>query len=146
MASADETDTDLYASLRRRIAVDTKPEIRPGSIRAEGLDGAGLRFADASLASTTGPVFNADDLPEGEMLTPARAIKGLYAAFNARDAACVASFLTDDCVYEDLLLGPATVCRGKEKFMEVLQVRLRPGVGVGVGRCRQLGRCPPCTR
>lgn len=79
-----------------------------------------MRYLDASLASTTGPVFDADSLPEGQIMTPAQAIKGLYAAFNARDAACVASFLTDDCVYEDLLLGPATVCRGKEAFLGAL--------------------------
>jgi len=92
------------------------------SIRPEGLKGAGLRYAEASLASTTGPVFNADDvLQDGEALTPAQAIKGLYAAFNARDTVCVASFLTDECVYEDLLLGPATVCRGKQAFMNALQ-------------------------
>ena len=54
-------------------------------------------------------------------MTPSEAIRGLYAAFNARDAVCVASFLTDDCVYEDLLLGPATVCRGKEAFMNALR-------------------------
>ena len=48
-----------------------------------------MHFADASLASTTGPLFSADDLPEGKILRPAEAIKGLYAAFNARDAACV---------------------------------------------------------
>ena len=95
--------------------------IRPASIRPDGLENAGLKYADASLASTTGPVFSADDLPEGQILSPAQAIKGLYAAFNARDAACVASFLTDDCVYEDLLLGPATVCRGKDAFMAALQ-------------------------
>jgi len=73
------------------------------------------------VTSTTGPVFSADDLPEGQVLRPAQAMKGLYAAFNARDAEAVASFLTDDCVYEDLLLGPATVCRGKEAFMNALQ-------------------------
>lgn len=94
--------------------------VRPASVRVEGLKGAGLRFSDAQLASTTGPVFDADDLPPGEVLRPAQAIKGLYAAFNARDASAVASFLTDDCVYEDLLLGPATVCRGKEAFMNAL--------------------------
>ena len=95
--------------------------VRPVSIRPDGLSGAGMHFAEASLASTTGPLFSADDLPEGQILRPAQAIKGLYAAFNARDAACVASFLTEDCVYEDLLLGPATVCRGKEAFMSALQ-------------------------
>lgn len=136
MASDATDDEHLMDSLRERIrvAAGSSDEIsslppsgqagasaaslrvRVGSIRPDGLEGAGERYADASLATTTGPVFNADDLPAGE-LTPARAIRGLYAAFNARDAACVGSFLTDDCVYEDLLLGPATVCRGKEAFI-----------------------------
>jgi len=90
--------------------------VRPASIRLERTP---LRYSNG-VASTTGPVFNADNLPAGEVLRPAQAIKGLYAAFNARDAEAVASFLTDDCVYEDLLLGPATVCRGKEAFMNAL--------------------------
>lgn len=51
-----------------------------------------------------------------------RAIRGLYDAFNARDAVGAGSFLTDDCVYEDLLLGPATVCRGKEAFVGALSM------------------------
>jgi hypothetical protein len=55
------------------------------------------------------------------VLSPAQAIRGLYEAFNARDAARVASFLTDDCVYEDLLLGPSTVCRGKAAFLNALR-------------------------
>ena len=91
--------------------------MRPASIRLEKTP---LRYSDG-VTSTTGPVFSADDLPEGQVLRPAQAMKGLYAAFNARDAEAVASFLTDDCVYEDLLLGPATVCRGKEAFMNALQ-------------------------
>jgi hypothetical protein len=51
-----------------------------------------------------------------------RAVRGLYEAFNARDAEKAGSFLTDDCVYEDLLLGPATVCRGKESFIGALSM------------------------
>ncbi|KAG8460403.1 hypothetical protein KFE25_011894 [Diacronema lutheri] len=51
-----------------------------------------------------------------------RAVRGLYDAFNARDAERAGSFLTDDCVYEDLLLGPATVCRGKESFIGALSM------------------------
>jgi len=113
-ASGEQAPHAALDALRR-------PSVRPVSIRPDGLENAGLKYAEASLASTTGPVFDADDLPEGVILSPAQAIKGLYAAFNARDAACVASFLTDDCVYEDLLLGPATVCRGKEAFMSALQ-------------------------
>lgn len=91
--------------------------MRPATIRLEKTP---LRYSNG-VATTTGPVFSADDLPEGQVLRPAQAMKGLYAAFNARDAEAVASFLTDDCVYEDLLLGPATVCRGKEAFMNALQ-------------------------
>jgi hypothetical protein len=120
LMSANE-DAVIMESLRSRAeALDSRPSVRPRSIRPDGMDGAGLRFDEASLASSTGPVFDADDLPEGTILTPAQAIRGLYAAFNARDAACAGSFLTDDCVYEDLLLGPATVCRGKEAFMTAL--------------------------
>ena len=123
---ADGSD-ELYQELRERTASISmadgvvRPTVRPLAVRPDGLEGAGMRFAEAGLASSTGPVFDADDLPEGVILSPAQAIKGLYAAFNARDAACVASFLTDDCVYEDLLLGPATVCRGKEAFLNALQ-------------------------
>lgn len=124
LVASSDTDAELLARLRAKIAVDVaadgRQRVRPSSVRTNGLDEAGLHYAEASLASTTGPVFNADDLPGGAKLMPAQAIRGLYAAFNARDAACAGSFLTDDCVYEDLLLGPATVCRGKEAFMNAL--------------------------
>jgi hypothetical protein len=52
---------------------------------------------------------------------PSAAIKNLYEAFNERNATKAASFLSDDCVYEDLLLGPNTVCRGKEAFAAALR-------------------------
>ena len=87
--------------------------VRPASVRPELKHFSGV-------AITASPVFNADDLPAGQVLRPAQAIKGLYNAFNDRNAKAAASFLTDDCVYEDLLLGPATVCRGKEAFMSAL--------------------------
>mmetsp|Transcript_21339 Transcript_21339/g.52242 ORF Transcript_21339/g.52242 Transcript_21339/m.52242 type:complete len:271 (-) Transcript_21339:242-1054(-) len=54
------------------------------------------------------------------VLKPGEAIKGLYAAFNARNASAASEFLTDDCLYEDLLLGPATICRGKRAFENAL--------------------------
>lgn len=79
------------------------------------LDGA-LPYADMK-----GTPLNADEMPDGQVLSPGMAIKGLYAAFNARSLAGVGSFLTDDCVYEDLLFGPATICRGKKAFMNALQ-------------------------
>ena len=87
--------------------------VRPASVRPELKHFSGV-------AITASPVFNADDLPAGQVLRPAQAIKGLYNAFHDRNAKAAASFLTDDCVYEDLLLGPATVCRGKEAFMSAL--------------------------
>ena len=53
------------------------------------------------------------------VLSPGKAIRGLYSAFNSRDAFAAANFLDENCVYEDLLLGPATVCRGKKAFANV---------------------------
>ena len=108
----------LRCALLHVLACSSCAGLRPASIRLEKTP---LRYYSDGVTSTTGPVFSADDLPEGQVLRPAQAMKGLYAAFNARDAEAVASFLTDDCVYEDLLLGPATVCRGKEAFMNALQ-------------------------
>jgi hypothetical protein len=60
-------------------------------------------------------------VPAARVIGPAAAIKGLYAAFNARDAEAAASFLAEDCVYEDLLLGPSTVCRGKRAFYNAIK-------------------------
>eukprot|EP00967_Tisochrysis_lutea_P030372 scaffold35657_cov30-Tisochrysis_lutea.AAC.1 len=59
--------------------------------------------------------------PVTRVIGPAAAIKGLYAAFNERDAEAAASFLAEDCVYEDLLLGPSTVCRGKRAFYNAIR-------------------------
>lgn len=53
--------------------------------------------------------------------TPSSAIRGLYRAFNDRNATAAANYLDDDCVYEDLLLGPNTICRGKEAFASALK-------------------------
>ena len=63
------------------------------------------------------PEKGRDSLP----CSPAQAIKGLYAAFNERDADAAGTFLADNCVYEDLLLGPSTVCRGRKAFVDALR-------------------------
>jgi hypothetical protein len=55
------------------------------------------------------------------VLTPGEAIRGLYASFNDKNATAAASFLDENCVYEDLLLGPNTICRGREAFFNVLK-------------------------
>eukprot|EP00469_Lotharella_globosa_P005508 CAMPEP_0167791364 /NCGR_PEP_ID=MMETSP0111_2-20121227/11898_1 /TAXON_ID=91324 /ORGANISM="Lotharella globosa, Strain CCCM811" /LENGTH=214 /DNA_ID=CAMNT_0007684031 /DNA_START=231 /DNA_END=875 /DNA_ORIENTATION=- len=57
---------------------------------------------------------------EKEVLSSGEAIRGLYAAFNERNASLASAYLTDDCLYEDLLLGPATICRGKQAFENAL--------------------------
>ena len=131
----------LRCALLHVLACSSCAGLRPASIRLEKTP---LRCYDG-VTSTTGPVFSADDLPEGQVLRPAQAMKGLYAAFNARDAEAVASFLTDDCVYEDLLLGPATVCRGKEAFMNALQ--FHPAfVSIGCWRACRSTSCPADAR
>eukprot|EP00466_Bigelowiella_natans_P005916 jgi/Bigna1/140840/aug1.58_g15548 len=53
--------------------------------------------------------------------TPSEAILGMYNAFNNRNATAASAFLTEDCLYEDLLLGPATICRGKKAFEAALR-------------------------
>lgn len=50
-----------------------------------------------------------------------KVVLGLYEAFNNRDIAAAAAFLDEDCVYEDLLLGPSTVCRGRDAFASALR-------------------------
>ena len=71
------------------------------------------RGARCSLvcAATAPTLPDAAPRAASPVISPAKAIRGLYDAFNARDADAAASFLADDCVYEDLLLGPWTVCR-----------------------------------
>lgn len=56
-----------------------------------------------------------------QRVRPRDQIRKLYEAFNARDADGVASVLSEDVVYEDLLLGASTVCRGKTAFKRALQ-------------------------
>lgn len=88
--------------------------------RAHGVVAAGGTELDHIRAS----IGIAGDKPNAEnrkLRGRAWAIKGFYAAFNNRELERVGSFLTDDCVYEDLLFGPATICRGKEAFMNALQ-------------------------
>ena len=53
--------------------------------------------------------------------TPKQQIRALYDAFNARDGRAVADLLADDVVYEDLLLGESTICRGKAAFSGALE-------------------------
>eukprot|EP00747_Dinoflagellata_sp_TGD_P081642 gnl/TRDRNA2_/TRDRNA2_161395_c0_seq1.p1 gnl/TRDRNA2_/TRDRNA2_161395_c0~~gnl/TRDRNA2_/TRDRNA2_161395_c0_seq1.p1 ORF type:complete len:376 (-),score=75.12 gnl/TRDRNA2_/TRDRNA2_161395_c0_seq1:162-1289(-) len=53
--------------------------------------------------------------------SPGDTVRALYTAFNERNATATGELLADDCVYEDLLLGPATVCRGRRAFEAALR-------------------------
>uniref|UniRef100_A0A7S3NJ44 SnoaL-like domain-containing protein n=1 Tax=Aureoumbra lagunensis TaxID=44058 RepID=A0A7S3NJ44_9STRA len=52
--------------------------------------------------------------------TPSLVMLELYDAFNARDAYAIGELMNENAIYEDLLLGDTTVCRGKNKFIQVL--------------------------
>lgn len=74
--------------------------------------------APAALLNLLSPLLQSEEalsappVAENPPLSPAASIKGLYKAFNDRDADAAASFLADDCVYEDLLLvRTAQPCR-----------------------------------
>lgn len=99
------------------LAVASVALLRPPTLPAK---------APAALVTLLSPLLSREDAPplatpEPPILTPAQSIKGLYKAFNDRDADAAASFLAEDCVYEDLLLGPSTVCRGKRAFVSALR-------------------------
>lgn len=89
--------------LRRLEVAPSEVELRAKQIRASFISRPGMKVR-----------------PDRK-LSPGEAIRGLYDAFNARDADAAAAFLDDDCIYEDLLLGPNTVCRGKEAFASALR-------------------------
>jgi len=72
--------------------------------------------ADAEGISSPRPV------PKAKHLSPGEAVRGMYAAFNNRNASAAADYLTEDCLYEDLLLGPATICRGRQAFENALNL------------------------
>ena len=78
----------------------------------------------SALEAEAGPALEADAGPaleaDAERVRPRDAIRALYKAFNDRDAPRVASLLAEDVVYEDLLLGASTICRGRESFSQAL--------------------------
>jgi len=53
--------------------------------------------------------------------SPGQTVRALYDAFNSRNVEKSGSLLAEDCIYEDLLLGPATVCRGRKAFESALR-------------------------
>jgi limonene-1,2-epoxide hydrolase len=56
--------------------------------------------------------------------TPAEAVLGLWRTLSARDWDGLADWLTDDCVYVDMPVGPAAAARGPADIVKRLQVGL----------------------
>ncbi|KAH8044165.1 hypothetical protein JL720_17166 [Aureococcus anophagefferens] len=93
----------------------------------------------AALEAEAGPALEAEAGPalEAERVRPRDAIRGLYKAFNDRDAPRVASLLAEDADIEDLLLGASTICRGRESFSQALAFHpafLSAQLGLPMGR------------
>ena len=57
--------------------------------------------------------------------TPAEAVLGLWRTLSARDWAGIADWVTDDCIYIDMPVGPALAARGPVDIVKRLQVGLR---------------------
>ena len=56
--------------------------------------------------------------------TPREAVLGLWRTLSARDWEGLAAWLTDDCVYVDMPVGPAAAARGPADIVKRLQVGL----------------------
>lgn len=57
--------------------------------------------------------------------TPAEAVLGLWRTLSARDWAGIADWVTDDCIYVDMPVGPSLAARGPVDIVKRLQVGLR---------------------
>ena len=108
-------------------------EAGPALAALEAEAGPALEALETDAAPALGPALEV----EAERVRPRDAIRGLYKAFNDRDAPRVASLLAEDVVYEDLLLGASTICRGRESFSQALAFHpafLSAQLGLPMGR------------
>ena len=53
-------------------------------------------------------------------------VLGLWNALSSRDWEAVKTFLSDDCIYADMPVGPALAARGPEDIVKRLKVGLEP--------------------
>ena len=60
-----------------------------------------------------------------ETRTPAEAVLGLWRTLSARDWDGIADWVTDDCIYVDMPVGPTLAARGPADIVKRLQVGLR---------------------
>ncbi len=56
-------------------------------------------------------------------------VLGLWKSLSARDWDAVKSYLSDDCIYADMPVGPAAAARGPEDIVKRLKVGLEPLAG-----------------
>jgi ketosteroid isomerase-like protein len=54
--------------------------------------------------------------------TPAEAVRGLWATLSERDYDGIAAWVTDDCLYMDMPIGPSLAARGPVDIAKRLQV------------------------
>ena len=59
-----------------------------------------------------------------EPRTPVDAVRGLWRTLSARDWDGLAAWLTDDCIYVDMPVGPRAAARGPVDIVKRLQVGL----------------------
>lgn len=56
-------------------------------------------------------------------------VLGLWRALSARDWDAVKAFLSDDCIYVDMPVGPTLAARGPDDIVKRLKVGLEPLAG-----------------
>jgi limonene-1,2-epoxide hydrolase len=56
-------------------------------------------------------------------------VLGMWKALSARDWDAVKTYLSDDCIYADMPVGPAAAARGPEDIVKRLKVGLEPLAG-----------------
>ncbi|MGA9494007.1 MAG: nuclear transport factor 2 family protein [Mycobacterium sp.] len=57
------------------------------------------------------------------------AVRGLWRALSSRDWGAVTTFLSPDCVYVDMPVGPTLAARGPDNIVKRLKVGLEPLAG-----------------
>jgi limonene-1,2-epoxide hydrolase len=59
----------------------------------------------------------------------ARTVLGMWNALSARDWDALKAFLSEDCIYVDMPIGPTAAARGPEDIVKRLKVGLEPLAG-----------------
>ena len=54
------------------------------------------------------------------------AVRGMWAALSARDWEALKTYLSQDCIYLDMPVGPAAAARGPEDIVKRLKIGLEP--------------------